>query len=232
MTDTLEGTPIDGIDLEAPPIEPTEPIEPAEPIEPTYQELVSAEFDKREQSQKSWHGRRDKALLDEVRHLIDSKIPKAPEQVQDFDFENPAEQVQKIVRKELTQMDQQVVDYRKDVVGEIGAIFTSDAEFEDTDFGNAVIKSMESQIKNLSPGKDPKLMAELLVVKGKNKVLGKTYNKKTALDDNTPTKELGTLTPSGKTKPVVMPKLSEEAQKLVAKFGRSAEQVISALKDD
>ena len=85
MPEEIVATPTEPVITDDPaPVEPTVPVEPAEPVEPVEPEppepafitteQLQAELDKRDQSQRSWMGRRDKELTTQIGSVIDEKL--------------------------------------------------------------------------------------------------------------------------------------------------------------
>jgi hypothetical protein len=205
----------------------------------TAEEIIKRAKEEALQSFQSWTGRRDSELVRTITNMIDDRfrsITTQPTPVVASDpsalLENPeawAEAIiPKILDRETQKRSKAEQDYTANIIRHAGEIMNADPLYEDQELGKAVI----DEIKDLFPSLDRRLPADVgakLLVD--NAVLSIVRRNRSAkvnpLAGNSPGRAPTTISApvSRKSAPVKMPKLSEEAARLVKHYGYDPETV-------
>lgn len=199
--------------------------------------LVASAVEKATQDFRTWSGRRDKALIDQLATTIDERITQRPitgtgepAPGEQFDFDNPAASIDKILSKREQKKQVDAQRYNDAAITGIGRYMDSDPIFKDQEFGQKVLNATLQNIGNMRRDVPPDIAAQLLVkdaviAVGKDKIVGS----KNPLDKNTGAKQpFGSESaPSGQKQKIDYngPKLSESAAKLAAKWNYSPEDL-------
>jgi len=202
--------------------------------------LVDTAVQKSSQDVKTWLGRRDKALIDQIAGTIDERLstfkPHTGDGIApaDFDFENPAASIDKIVTLREQKKQSEAQKFNDAALAGMGRYMDSDPMFKDQEFGKQVIEGAIQNIGRLRRDVPPDVAGQLLI---KDTILSLSREKisgRNPLDKNTGPKPLfGSEGPpgGGPKKSVTPPKLSAEAQKLAERFGYDTEALIKLFPD-
>lgn len=198
--------------------------------------LVAMAVGKASQDFRTWSGRRDKALIDQLAGTIDERIgalkPHTGEPIkEEFDFENPGASIDKILAKREHKRTSEAQKFNDAAITGIGKYMDSDPIFKNPEFGHKVLETALQGLVRLRRDVPPNVAAELLVKDavleiGREKISGP----RSPLEKNTTGKaQFGNVTPpasdSKKAAAYTGPKLSESASKLASKWGYSTESL-------
>jgi len=230
--------------------QPAQPAQEAQPVAPqlTPEERERQLEERMVQRMSSWTGRRDKALLDSMGQLIDSRLrsvqpapqmapPASPASPVDAAalLEKPDFVIGKILEEQAPRLFERVMQqrtvadqqYTNDVVKGAAAIMDSDPLFTDVSFGNEVVSEIQKEFGNMRRDIDPSIAAQLIVNKAVTNVYRKNKAPVNGLSGNRPAGvPLGGVKPPPAQTPKAPPvKLSPEAKLLAERFGYKDEDL-------
>ena len=220
------------VDVNDPETVEPEPTETPQEPEPQFvtPEQVSEAVSRETNEIKTWLGRRDKDLFNQIGNIIDERLTQkreTPEELSNKLLEDPVNTIKQIMAETQTRESMAVQRHNADTFTYLGSMMDSDPLYEDKDLGNDLVAEVKKQFQsgNINTTLPPEAAARVLHAEALANVL-RTRKKSTPLK-NTPGKATGTLSPgvpSGKA-PVKMPNLSEETKKWAAKWGYKDEDL-------
>jgi hypothetical protein len=203
---------------------------------PSADDIISRAGEQAFQRMASWQGRRDKDLLDNVGHIIDSKFQQsqaAPKEDTTI-YDDPDGWINKkfqetmphMVNQEIQRRTTQDQQYTSEVIQYAGRIMDADPLFQDKALGNEVINEVQKTFGKVNKGLNPDVSAQLLVSNAYTNVMRKKNVKANPLAGNGGAKGVGGVTAPVGTSPKAKPvKLTAEAQKLATRWGYSDEDL-------
>lgn len=209
-----------------------------EPIveEPQIQYMTPeqvAETVSRETNQlKTWLGRRDKDLLNQVGNIIDERLSKkmeTPEELSSKLLEDPVNTIREIMTETQNQQTTKTQQHSTDTLTHLGTMMDSDPLYQDKDLGNELVDEVKKQFQTgkVDESLSPQAAAKVVHAEALANVL-RARKKANPLKANQPGSSTGTIMPgtsSVKTTPK-MPDLSEDTKKWAKKWGYSDKDLI------
>jgi hypothetical protein len=180
---------------------------------------------------KSWIGRRDKDLLNQIGGIIEDRISKKVETPEDLSnklLEDPVNTIKQIMSETQTAEQTKSQRHGSETLEYIGNMMDSDPLYEDKDLGGELIEEVKKQFQSgkVDTRLSPEAAAKVLQAEALSNVM-RGRKKENALVKNKPGSGAGTLTPgipSTKKGPKV-PDLTEETKKWADKWGYSQEDL-------
>jgi len=194
---------------------------------------LDAALDRREQSNQSWMGRRDKALLDNVGNIINQRLSERPQETPDEAstrlLENPREMIRSEMENWQSEKTAAQTSHLNDAMESVGEMMESDTLYTDKVLGNEVVEEIKSMVQTgkVESGIPGKQAGKLMLADALTNVMRKRAGAKTnPLEKNKPGGGGENLSAPAKVIPnVKAPKLDEEAQKLADTFNYSPEDL-------
>lgn len=186
---------------------------------------------------KTWIGRRDKGLFDEIGSLIDTRLSQKTETPEDLSnklLEDPVSTIKQIVNETQTREAQATQRHTQETFTVIGNMMDSDPLYQDKELGSELVEEVKAQFKagNLNTQLPPQSAAQVLHAEALANVMRKRKGTN-PLKGNTTTAALGNLqpgVPNAKPKPK-MPKLSEETKTWAKKWGYKDKDLLRVFGD-
>jgi DNA-directed RNA polymerase subunit F len=209
--------------------ESTEP-EQTEPRYMTPEEVAEA-VSRGTNEIKTWMGRRDKDLFNQIGSIIDQRMAKkseTPEEISSKLLEDPITTIKEIMNETQAQQTTQLQTHHSETFNYLGNMMDSDPLYEDKDLGNELIAEVKKQFTEgrIDTSLSPKAAAKLLHAEALANVM-RNKRKNNPLTKNTPASSIGSLQPGVPTttpKPKA-PKLDPETLKWAQKWGYSDEDL-------
>jgi len=237
--------------------QPTEPQDaPAEPAggdqptesssQPIQDDLVRTVTEAVTHNLQSFMGRRDKALADTITKNFDSIVEKKmkaythaePKEPAEFDWQNPQQAIRQVFTELKQEETQQERHFKENLLNGVGGYMDNNPLFQDKELGQAVLQTVLENVKagNLRTDIAPDIAGQMLVQDATMSVIAAQKKNSNALSGrplpNAPNGSVNAPAGGGPKQEIRMPKLSAEAQKLVDRFGYSAEEVTKILGDE
>jgi hypothetical protein len=179
---------------------------------------------------KTWIGRRDKDLFNQIGSLMDEKMAKqtsTPEDLSNRLLEDPVNTIKQIMSETKTSDDAKSQRHHSATFENLGNMMDSDPLYQDKDLGNELVEEVKKQFQagRIDASLSPEAAAKVLHADALANVL--RSRKKTPALKNAPSAGVGTLTPgvpAAKTGPKV-PDLNAETKKWADKWGYSQEDL-------
>jgi len=216
------------------------PLQDSKPITFTQEQadaLVTAAVEKATQDFRTWSGRRDKALIDQLASTIDERMTSQKAITGDgkalgpnFDFDNPMESIEKILSQRERQKQTEMQRFNDAALASMGKYMDTDVMFKDQEFGKKVIESAFQNLgrlrRDIPPDvAGPMLIKDTVLELGREKIAGGVPQSKSAGIKTL----FGSVSPPAapqKQKAVYSgPKLSDQAAKLADKWGYDADSL-------
>lgn len=244
MPDEIVDTPTEPVIPDDPaPVEPTEPVEPvepavpAEPAQPAYitTDQLTAELDKRDQSHRSWMGRRDKELTTQIGGVIDERLTRqqqtqqTPEEVSMALSENPRAVIRAEIEAVTSEQNQQHQTHVTNTMTQIANLMDSDPLYGDEELGKDIVENIKKQVESgkVNAGMAPEQAGRLML----GDALASVHRTRAAqkinpLGTNVPTKDGSNLNPpAAKKKAIKHEQLDARTQRMADHYGYKPEDL-------
>lgn len=214
------------------PDEPEQVETEPEVTEPQYMtpEQVAEVVSRETNEIKTWLGRRDKDLFNQIGSVIDERLTRkqeTPEELSSKLLEDPVSTIKQIMTETQSQEAAITQHHNSQTFTHLGHMMDSDPLYQDKDLGNELVQEVKRQFQegNINRTLPPESAARVLHAEALANVL-RSRKKATPLQNN-PGKVAGTLTPGvPSTKNTLKtPNLSPETKKWAEKWGYSDEDL-------
>jgi hypothetical protein len=180
---------------------------------------------------KTWIGRRDKDLFDQIGTLIDERMSKkieTPEDLSNKLLEDPVNTIRQIMTETQTADQSKAQQHTTKTFESLGVLMDSDPLFEDKELGGQLVEEVKKQFQSgqIDTRLSPEAAAKVLYAESLTSVM-RGRKKPNALGKNKPGQATGALTPgvpASKTAPKV-PDLDAETKKWADKWNYSQEDL-------
>lgn len=213
MPDEQVDTPDESVETDQTSQEPTETEQQqTQEQTPAYitAEQLLAELDKRDQSQRSWLGRRDKELTNYITNVIEERLKSQPsmsvEQMAEEFSQKLHENPRKVIRAEIEAMTSEQQRFHQKQLSStltiIGNSMESDPLYDDKTLGNEVVDDIKEQVQQgkFDPRLNPEQSGKIMLGNALANVIRKRSRQKVnPLAKNKPGSGSKTLSPPAKT---------------------------------
>lgn len=194
--------------------------------------LVYQAVDKATQEFRTWSGRRDKALIDQLSQTLEERLASVKTHTGDgalspgFDFEHPEAAIEKIISQREMKRQTEAEKFNQAALAGMGRYMDSDPIFQNQNFGGKVLEMAITNIASLRRDLPPDVAGQMLI-KDAALALGREGMKTQPALNRGAKQPFGSETaPAGGKKESTVytgQKLSPTAAKLAEKWGYSAE---------